>query len=72
LGRRRIYKNKKGKLECINTHQDTKMRKGTISPPGELAQASYILLEQDSTSEVGLDVVLLARVIPFSLEREST
>jgi len=60
LGRRRIYKAKKGKLECINTNQTAKKHKRTISPPEELAQASYILPERDSTNEVGLDVVLLA------------
>jgi len=40
LGRRRIYKAKKEKLECINTHQAAKTHKRVISPPRELAQAS--------------------------------
>jgi len=72
LGKRTIYKAENGKLECINTHQAAKMRKRVISPLGELTQASYISLERDSTSEVGLDVILLAQGSSFSLEREST
>jgi len=48
------------------------MRERTISHPGELTQASYISLEQDNTTEVGLDDVLLSQASPLSLEHEST
>jgi len=47
-------------------------RKRTISPPGELAQASYMSLKRDSTNEVELDVVLLTQASSFSLEQEYT
>jgi len=73
LGKKKKYT--KLKRESWNASTLTKAaqtRKRAISPPGELTQASYISLEQDNTSEVGLGDVLIAQTISLSLEREST
>jgi len=64
----KIYKAKRESWIVSTLSKVAQTRKKHQLPPGELAQASYILLERDSTSEVGLDDVLLAQASPFSLE----
>jgi len=62
-----MYKAKKRKLECINTHQSCPDSQKAKMALVDLAQASSVSLERDSARNVGLFDILLAQVTFFSM-----
>jgi len=69
LGRKKIYKAKKRKLDCVKTQAQNVQK--NISPSGELAQASYISLERDIARDSGPFNVLFAETSPSAPHKKS-
>ena len=72
IGQKKIYKAKKRKLECINTHQSCLNSQKAKIPLVDLSQASRISLERDSTSNVGPFYILFAQVSPLTPKQKVT